>query len=121
MKIKHELIDGVCVVTMLGNLALDLVPVAKTYLRPLIENEEVKAVLINCENINIIDSNGYGFLTSVLKMLKSSNRGFALSGLNRRNMEVVTTIGLNRIMHCTATQEEAMDLIVKELQEAKEA
>ena len=98
MVLSHKIENGICVVSVEGNIALDGVNEAKTYLKPLLEDSSVKGMLINFERVNFIDSSGIGLIVSVFKTLQQRDAKFALSNLSKKNEEIFTITRLNKIL-----------------------
>jgi len=104
---KHEVSKGVCVVTIEGNIALDGVNEAKSYLKPHLDNPEVKGLVINFEKVNFIDSSGIGLIVSIFKTMQQKQGKFALSNLSKKNEEIFSITRLNKILDIFPTTDEA--------------
>lgn len=108
MIFSNRIENGICVISVEGNIALDGVNEAKTYLRPHMENQELKGILINFEKVNFIDSSGIGLIVSVFKAMQQREGKFALSNLSKKNEEIFTITRLNKILDIYSTESEAL-------------
>ncbi len=108
MIFSNRIESGICVISVEGNIALDGVNEAKTYLRPHMENQELKGILINFEKVNFIDSSGIGLIVSVFKAMQQREGKFALSNLSKKNEEIFTITRLNKILDIYGTENEAL-------------
>lgn len=108
MIFSNRIDNGICVISVEGNIALDGVNEAKTYLRPHMENQELKGILINFEKVNFIDSSGIGLIVSVFKAMQQREGKFALSNLSKKNEEIFTITRLNKILDIYGTEGEAL-------------
>jgi anti-anti-sigma factor len=113
MVFNHRVDKNICVVSIEGNIALDGVNEAKEYLRPLLENREVKGLLINFSQVNFIDSSGIGLIVSLFKTLQQREAKFALSNLSKKNEEIFTITRLNKILDIYPSEAEAMSAMLK--------
>ncbi|MDH5751392.1 MAG: STAS domain-containing protein [Deltaproteobacteria bacterium] len=103
----HDLTDGVCVVSIEGNIALDGVNDAKTYLKPHLENDDVKGLVIDFGKVNFIDSSGIGLIVSIFKTMQQKQGKFALANLSKKNEEIFSITRLNKILQIFETVDEA--------------
>jgi anti-anti-sigma factor len=108
MIFSNRIENGICVISVEGNIALDGVNEAKTYLRPHMENQDLKGILINFEKVNFIDSSGIGLIVSVFKAMQQREGKFALSNLSKKNEEIFTITRLNKILDIYSTEGEAL-------------
>ncbi len=84
----HRIEDGVCVVSIEGNIALDGVNEAKAYLKPHLDDAGVQGLVINFDKVNFIDSSGIGLIVSIFKTMQQKEGKFALSNLSKKNEEI---------------------------------
>ena len=111
MIFSHRIENGTCVVSVEGNIALDGVNEAKAYLKPHMENPEVKAIVVNFEKVNFIDSSGIGLIVSIFKSIQQKEGRFAITNLSAKNEEIFTITRLNKILDIFATEAEALSSI----------
>ncbi len=97
-----------CVVNVEGNIALDGVSEAKEYLKPLLENPDVKGILINFEKVNFIDSSGIGLIVSLFKTLQQKEAKFGLTNLSKKNEEIFIITRLNKILDIYNSEDEGL-------------
>ena len=98
MIFSHRTENSICVISIEGNIALDGVNEAKSYLKPHIENPESKGLLISFEKVNFIDSSGIGLIVSIFKTLQQKEQKFALCALSQKNEEIFSITRLNKIL-----------------------
>ena len=111
MIFSHRVDDGICVISIEGNIALDGVNEAKTFLKPHIENPEVKAIVINFEKVNFIDSSGIGLIVSIFKTMQEKSGQFAITNLSAKNEEIFSITRLNKILSIYPGESEALTAI----------
>ena len=104
----HRIQNGVCVVSIEGNIALDGVNEAKAYLRPHLESADVKGLVINFEKVNFIDSSGIGLIVSIFKTMQQKEGKFALTNLSKKNEEIFSITRLNKILDIFESEQEAL-------------
>lgn len=107
----HRIEDGVCVVSIEGNIALDGVNEAKSYLRPHLESDEVKGLVMNFDKVNFIDSSGIGLIVSIFKTMQQKEGQFALANLSKKNEEIFSITRLNKILDIYDSEKEAVDAL----------
>ena len=111
MIFSHRIENGICVVAVEGNIALDGVNEAKAYLKPHMENPEVKGIVVNFEKVNFIDSSGIGLIVSIFKSIQQKEGKFAITNLSAKNEEIFTITRLNKILDIFPTEAEALSTI----------
>lgn len=108
MVFSHRVENQICVVKIEGNIALDGVSEAKEYLKPLLEDGDVKGILMNFEQVNFIDSSGIGLIVSLFKTLQQKEAKFGLSNLSKKNEEIFTITRLNKILDIYGDESEGV-------------
>ena len=108
MEFSQRVEDGICIISVDGNIALDGVNEAKTFLKSHIEDEGIKGIVINFEKVNFIDSSGIGLIVSIFKTMQERNAGFAITNLSKKNEEIFTITRLNKILNIFPGESEAL-------------
>lgn len=108
MIFSHKIENSICVVAIEGNIALDGVNEAKAFLKPHIENTEIKGIVINFEKVNFIDSSGIGLIVSIFKTMQQKEGKFAITNLSKKNEEIFTITRLNKILDIFPSDAEAI-------------
>ena len=108
MEFSHRVANNICVVSITGNIALDGVNEAKDYLKPLLEEPDLKGLLINFDQVNFIDSSGIGLIVSLFKTLQQREAKFGLSDLSKKNEEIFNITRLNKILDIYPTEGEGI-------------
>ena len=96
------------IISINGNIILEETTQMKNFIEDLIEMPEVTGIILNCENVDYIDSSGLGLIVSIYKTLKQSARSFALTGLDAKTMEIFILTRLNEILTITENEEQAI-------------
>ncbi len=109
MEISSKLIDGIKIVFLSGNIVMDETGGMRSYMERSVENSAVKGIIINCKNIEYIDSSGLGLIVSIYKNLKRKDKYFALSALSRKTKEIFLLTRLNEILVIADTDESALE------------
>lgn len=107
----HRVEDNICIVSFEGNIALDGVNEAKAYLKPYLDSDEVKGLVINFEKVNFIDSSGIGLIVSIFKTMQQKDGKFALSNLSKKNEEIFSITRLNKILEIHPLEEDAVSAL----------
>ena len=87
---------------------MDGVNDAKEYLKPLLEQQDLKGILINFGQVNFIDSSGIGLIVSIFKTLQQRGAKFGLTDLSKKNEEIFNITRLNKILDIYASESEAL-------------
>ena len=111
MEFSHRVENGICIISVEGNIALDGVNEAKAFLKSHIEDDGVKGIVINFEKVNFIDSSGIGLIVSVFKTMQERDGSFAITNLSKKNEEIFTITRLNKILNIFPTESEALSTI----------
>ena len=108
MIFSHRIDNDTCIVAIEGNIALDGVNEAKAFLRPHLENPQVRTMVINFEKVNFIDSSGIGLIVSIFKTMQQKEGKLALTNLSPKNLEIFSITRLNKIFDIFPTEQEAL-------------
>lgn len=108
MVFNHRVENGICIVSIEGNIALDGVNEAKAFLKTHLENDALKGLLINFDQVNFIDSSGIGLIVSIFKTQQQKSSKFGLCNLSKKNEEIFSITRLNKILNIYGTESEAM-------------
>ncbi|MDH4224117.1 MAG: STAS domain-containing protein [Deltaproteobacteria bacterium] len=113
MVLTHRMENNICVVSIEGNIALDGVNEAKTYLKPHLEDTAIKGILFNFEKVNFIDSSGIGLIVSIYKTMQQRDSRFGLCNLSKKNEEIFTITRLNKILDIFPSVQEGISSMSK--------
>lgn len=108
MKIEHRNQESVCILHIEGNIAFEKVGEVKNYVKPLLSDDSISAILINFEEVEFIDSSGIGLLVSVFKTLQQRQAKLILSDLSKKNSEIFNMTRLDKIISIYPTEDEAL-------------
>ena len=111
MIVEHRMDGVVCVVSMKGNLALDEANEAKSALLALINNEDVKSIVINMADVKYLDSKGLGVLVLAYKNMGAKRKKFAICEVTERNSEIFNKTSLNKLIQIVETERDAIATI----------
>ncbi len=111
MKLFHRMESSTCVISIIGNLALTETTEFQEYVQPLIKEDFVKHLLLNCEKINIIDSRGVGLLAAILKDLEDLGKGFSICALNKANYSIMESLQLHQIISIYQLEIDALNAV----------
>lgn len=109
MQLSHQNENGHCMLTIEGNIALDGVSDVKSYVKPLLQDEAISAVVINFAKVDFIDSSGIGLIVSIFKTLQQRQAKLVLCLLSKKNQEIFSMTRLDKILSIYDTQEEAIN------------
>ena len=101
MEILDHMEDHMGILSLRGNIVAQTVGEMKQYLESYVENIELKGVVLDCEEVEYIDSAGLGLLASIFKTMLKLEKKLALARVNSRMMETFTLTNLNNILIVT--------------------
>ncbi|MBF0288649.1 MAG: STAS domain-containing protein [SAR324 cluster bacterium] len=108
MQLEHRIDNSVCIISIEGNIALDGVNDVKGYVKTFLEDESVKAIVLNFSKVDFIDSSGIGLVVSIFKALQGRQAKFALCHLSKKNTEIFSMTRLDKILSIYGTEDEAL-------------
>jgi anti-anti-sigma factor len=112
MIFSHKQESDTVVIAIEGNIALDGVNEAKAYMKPHLDNPDVKGLLLNFEKVNFIDSSGIGLIVSIFKTMQEKNGKLVLTNLSKKNEEIFSITRLNKILDIFPTEAEGVASLV---------
>lgn len=108
MKIEDRIDSNFAILAIDGNIVLEETAKLKESVEEFVEDANLKGIILNCENVNFIDSSGLGLIVSLYKTLLKRERKFALSCLNDRTREIFILTKLDKILTLSETDEAAI-------------
>ncbi len=111
MKIFHRIEEKNCIISVIGDLALTEPNEVRVYVNPFIKKTEIQTIILNCKNVNIIDSRGIGLIAALLKDLEEIQKQLILCHLNENCYNVLKTLKLNQLVKIYKSEEEAISNI----------
>ena len=111
MEILDRMEGDIGILVLKGNMVAQTVSEMKTYLESYIEKIEARGLVLDCEQVEYVDSAGLGLLASIFKTLQKMGKKLALTRVNDRIMETFTLTNLNNIFIVTEDIPEAMNAL----------
>lgn len=111
MEIVERTESNIGILTIKGNIVAQTVGEIKNFLESYIEKIDLQGIVLDCQEVEFIDSAGLGLLASIFKTLKKMDRKLAISSVNARIMETFTLTNLNNIFTITSDNQEALEAI----------
>ena len=108
MEFSNRIENGICIISVKGEIAIDGVRLTRDYIMTHIEDEAVKGLIINLENVRFIDSNGMGLIITVSTAMQERNGSFAITNLSKSSEDNFTASHLNTILNIYSTESEAL-------------
>ncbi|MGK5095093.1 STAS domain-containing protein [Deltaproteobacteria bacterium TL4] len=108
MELNHIKTNDICVVNVIGNIALDGVIQAREYLKPIATDPSIRGLIINLKEVKTLDSKGVGMIVSILKTIRERDAVLAISNFQRKVFEVFQLLGLDKIIPTFDTEETAI-------------
>ena len=121
MPVSHRVESNVCIVSIEGNITLDMgLKEVNSYMKTLIKDESCKGFVINFEFVNFIDSSGIGMVVGIFKALQGRQAKLAICQLSEENKEIFTMTQLDSLINIYPTEEEALAGLIFEYGELTE-
>lgn len=98
MQIRARSENQIGILTPQGSITAQTVAEVKKHLEIYIENIELRGLILDCSEVEYIDSAGLGLVASVYKTMQKLNKKLALAHVNTRIMETLTLTNLNTIL-----------------------
>lgn len=96
------------VVALAGELDESSVEGLKAQLDPILNDLNIKSLILDLRQLEFINSKGIGYLVSVHTHLSKDQRELILAGAGEAVMDVISLVGLTTIIKYFATLEEAL-------------
>lgn len=104
----HRIENGIVIIKPTGNLALTSPMEFKKEVLPFLDQAEIKGMIINCGDLQFIDSYRMGLMVSLFETANESGKRFALSNLSDSHQKLFSTTGLDKIIPLFQTEEQAL-------------
>lgn len=97
MNINHTIDKNIGIFNISGSVILGAAKDAQKYIIPYTEKPDIQCIIINCCDMDTLDSGGIGMLLGILKNLKKNNKKFFLCSVSREVFQILEITGLDRI------------------------
>ncbi len=111
MRVEESVHNGIGILSIIGNLAVEEAAELKKLTLPYLEENKFTGLIWNLKNVSYIDSSGIGLIVSFFKSLKNLNKKFALADLNPKNREMLNISKLDRFLVIAKNNESALEIL----------
>jgi len=108
MKITHRIDNRVCIVTINSDLARGMVDDTNEYIKPLLNDDKIDAMIMDLDQVAFIDSSGLGLIVEIYETLKKREAKFALFHLTKKNQEIFRLTHVNKFIRVYSTEADAI-------------
>lgn len=108
MDVSNRIDEGIFIAAIRGDFLLDEAKEFKSYIKPHLENNSLKGILINFKNVDVLDSSGIGLLVSIFRNSQKKGKLFGICDLNNENMEKLVFTQLNKVLTIYDIEENAL-------------
>ena len=109
LDVKTECEDGVCVVTVTGEVDVYTSPGLKTRLLDAIDSG-CSRMIVALDGVTFIDSSGLGVLVGALRRLKERGDELRIVCSRDQVIKIFRITGLDKVFHIVATLDEAREI-----------
>ncbi len=101
MKITKQVVKGLHVISLEGDLVMGKTNELYSQIIPLIEKDDKIGVILNCQEVKYVDSSGLGMVVNLFKALQKQKMEFAICNVNEQVNELFSLTRLDRIISIT--------------------
>jgi len=103
MNIPYTIENGICVISPTGELTSKTIDEFREFLNLVLENATIRALCINFENVQLIDSVALGALASRSLRMEARGTAFFICSLNKMFQELFQITNLDRRINIFST------------------
>ena len=107
-EIRYRIEEGLCVVTLRGNLYEQEARKLQKFIDPILEDEETSGLIINLSQVEFIDSTSIGSIIALYQKLIKRNLDFAICNLNEHLKGIFATMRLDNVLSLYPAEEDAI-------------
>jgi anti-sigma B factor antagonist len=107
LQIEERLRKGTTEFHLDGDLDMSTCPLLREQLYRHIQESAVPAVLVDFSGVDYVDATGLGVLITAWKRAREKNGSLALVSPHPRILQLLTQVGLSRVLPLYATREAA--------------
>lgn len=105
---SHYFENNICILKIEQQIEEKDIDNTYSYIEPLLQNESMIAMVIDCERIDYIYSSGIGVFASLAKTLHLRHIKLALYCLKDEQKEIFQMTGLDQVINMYQSKEEAI-------------
>ena len=108
-QIEIKVIDNAyCSIHMSGEVDINNLDELEKAVAPMIEKKSIKAFVIDCSNLEFIDSKIVGYIAYLHTTLNHSGRTLTIANTNETINDILTLVGLTTIIPAFESVDEAI-------------
>lgn len=108
MKIDIDENTKICLVSEIGDLALDRIYLVREKIEPYLNDLSIRGVIIDMSSTKLIDSQGFTVLVFIIKELKKRDAHFSLFAVPEHTIYLMKMLSFDKIVPIYDSIEEAM-------------
>lgn len=112
MNLSEQKQNNVLILSLSGNLCTEEIRSIKEHLIPYTKDSELKGIIFDMLEVNIIDSAGLALIVQLYKVFKAEEKRIVLSSLSGKNRDLFLTTKLDRVVSIMDNTEEAMKAFI---------
>ena len=97
------------IIHMAGEIDISNLPDLEGAMKPLLDNKDIKAFILDCSELMFIDSKVVGYFAYLHTTLSHSERKLMIAAPNETVKDILTLVGLHTIVPHFATIDEAVN------------
>lgn len=108
VKITTEAKDNAYIVHMVGEIDISNLSDLESVIKPIIDNADAKALILDCTGLMFIDSKVVGYIAYLSTTFGHSERKLLIASANETINDILTLVGLTTIVQQFTTVDEAL-------------
>jgi len=107
-QITTETKNNAYIVHISGEIDISNLSSLESIIKPIIDDTNIKAIVLDCKNLMFIDSKVVGYFAYIYTALNHSNRKIMIVAANEIINDILTLVGLTAIIPQFTTIEESL-------------
>jgi len=99
------------VIVIDGSVDESNLPAVKAKVDPIVNDDEVKAVILDFKSLMYINSKVVGYLANTYSLMTEKGGKIIIAGASESMKDIISMVGLNLIIDCVDTLEDAVALV----------
>jgi anti-anti-sigma factor len=108
VQITTEAKDNAYIIHMIGEIDVSNLSDLESIIKPIIDNANVKAIILDCKDLLFIDSKVVGYIAYLSTTFGHSERKLLIASANETINDILTLVGLTAIVPQFSTIDEAL-------------
>lgn len=108
MELTQRVENGICIIEIIGELAVNNANTFKEKVMPMVEEEAIKGIILNFKDTSMLDSYGIGVIIKLFQTMQKKQKKLVLCEVNSLINKVLRVTRLDKVLTIFNVEKDAL-------------